>query len=169
MDERGARRTGRIEDAAYALALLVVAALVWREAGALAPAPFDPLGPRTFPLWIATGLVALAFLMLARLALGRDLGRARQSMVLGLDGAGTDHVGRPMVALGLAGLSLAYALALGFRGIGFLVATGAYVFLSGLLLSGFDRRRVVPLALIAIGTSVACDLVFRRLFALDLP
>jgi hypothetical protein len=167
----GEERTGRIADALYALALLLVSGLVWREAGRLSLAPFDPLGPKTFPLWIAGGLAGLALLMLARLASGRDLGRARQSMVFGLGDASEEagHARKPLVALALFGLSLAYAAALGLRGLGFLLATGIYVFCAGALLGGFERRRLLPLAVLAVAVAVAADLVFRRLFALDLP
>lgn len=162
-------RSGRLADALYPCALLGVAGVVLREAGTLAPAPFDPLGPRTFPIWICYGLIALALVMLARVALGLDLGRAQQSMVLGLDGEAGDHARRPFAALALFGLTAGYAAALSLRGVGFLAATGLYIALAGFLLSGFDRKKLLPVAGLAIGAAIATDLVFRRLFALDLP
>ena len=162
------RRAARVSDAVYALALLVVAGAVLREAGTLAPAPFDPLGPKTFPVWICYGLIALALAMLARLAAGRDLGRAAQSMVLGL-GEETAHARRPWAALALFGLTVAYATSLSVRGIGFMAATGAYLFLAGLTLIGFDRKQVLPIAGAALVAAVALDGIFRRVFALDLP
>ena len=63
--------------------ILAVAGLVWREASALPPAPYDPLGPKAFPIWVSYALAALGLAMLARLLLGRSLGRAAQSMVVG--------------------------------------------------------------------------------------
>lgn len=162
-------RSERLPDALYACALLGVAGIVMREAGTLAPAPFDPLGPKTFPLWICYGLIGLALLMLARLAMGLDLGRAQQSMVLGLEGGEGGHARRPLLSLGLFGLTGAYAAALSLRGVGFLVATGLFIFLSGCLLSGFRRSKLVPVLGLAVGAALVTDLVFRRLFALDLP
>jgi hypothetical protein len=163
-DTKGAR----VADAAYALALLIVAGLVLDEAGKLAPAPFDPLGPKTFPIWISYGLIALALAMLARIATGRDLGRAQQSMVLGL-GDASEHARRPWVALALFGLTIVYATALSSRGIGFVIATGVYLIAAGLTLSRFDRKQILPIATASIAAAVALDLIFRRVFVLDLP
>jgi hypothetical protein len=158
----------RVADALYALALLAVAGVVLREAGKLAPAPFDPLGPKTFPAWICYGLIALALAMLARLAAGRDLGRAQHSMVLGL-GQPTEHVRRPGMALALFGLTVAYATALSLRGVGFTAATAAYLLVSGLVLSRFERRQILPIAAASIVAAIILNLIFRRVFVLDLP
>jgi hypothetical protein len=158
----------RIADAAYALALLVVAGIVLREAGQLAPAPFDPLGPKTFPIWISYGLIGLSLAMIAQLVAGRDLGKAQQSMVLGV-GDDADHAQRPWAALALLGLTALYAAALSIRGVGFALATGGFLFLAGLALTGFARRQAPKLAATAIIFALALDAVFRRIFALDLP
>jgi hypothetical protein len=162
------RNSARVGDAFYAIALIVVAGLVLHEAGKLAPALFDPLGPKTFPIWIAYGLIALALVMLARLATGRDLGRAEQSMVLGL-GEATEHARRPWMALALFGLTVLYIAALSVRGIGFMVATGAYLMAAGLTLSRLERKQVLPIVAASVAAAVALDLIFRRVFALDLP
>lgn len=53
-------QSARVADAVYAVPLFVVAGMVLTEAGRLAPAPFDPLGPKTFPVWIAYGLIGLS-------------------------------------------------------------------------------------------------------------
>lgn len=161
-------RAARVSDALYSLALLLIAGLVLREAGTLAPAPYDPLGPKTFPVWICYGLIALALAMLARLATGRDLGRAQQSMVLGLDQM-AEHVRRPWTALALFGLTIAYAAALSLRGIGFMAATGCYLLLAGLTLTRLDRKQLLPIAIAAGVAAVALDFIFRRIFILDLP
>jgi hypothetical protein len=163
-----ATRAARIADALYAIALIVVAALVLREAGKLAPAPYDPLGPKSFPIWISYGLIGLALAMLAQLLAGRDLGRAQQSMVLGLD-EGVEHIRRPWIAVALFGLTVAYAAALSVRGIGFMFATGGYLFLSGFLLSRFERKQAPWIVLGAVGAAVVLDYVFRKIFTLDLP
>jgi putative tricarboxylic transport membrane protein len=162
-------RRDRRADTVYAVALLIVAGIVLREAQKLPPAPFDPLGPGTVPIWICWGLIGLALAMLANLAFGRDLGRAQQSMVVGLGGDDAEHRARPFVAITLFLMTAGYMAALSVRGIGFLVATGVYLFVSGALLSGFERRKLMPVAIVAAVMAVVLDLTFRRLFQLDLP
>lgn len=162
-------RPGRIGDAAYAVALLAVAGIVLREAQKLPPAPFDPLGPGTVPIWICWGLIGLALAMLANLAAGRDLGRAQQSMVIGLGGADAEHRPRPWIAAALFGLTVAYMAALSVRGIGFMLATFGYLLLAGALLSGLQRNKLLPVAIVAAVMAILLEVAFRRLFQLDLP
>lgn len=160
-------RVRRAAEIVYIVVILAVAVLVWREASALRPAPYDPLGPKSFPIWVSYGLMALAAAMLARLAFGRRLGLAAQSMVLGLDGK-AEHALRPGVAILTLLLAFAYAAALSFRGVPFLPATAVYLFLAGAALGPFERKRLAVLAVFAAAAAVALDLVFRALFKLDL-
>ena len=78
-------RITRTAEIAYVVLILAVAGIVWREASALPPAPYDALGPKSFPIWVSYALAALGLAMLARLLLGRSLGRAAQAMVVGLE------------------------------------------------------------------------------------
>ena len=89
----------RAAEIAYVVLILAVAGIVWREASALPPAPYDPLGPKTFPIWVSYGLAALGLAMLVRLLFGRSLGRAAQAMVVGLEDVAGEHVRRPWVAV----------------------------------------------------------------------
>jgi hypothetical protein len=164
-----ADRRARIGDAAYAVGLLAVAGIVLHEAQKLPPAPFDPLGPGTVPSWICWGLIALALAMLANLAAGRDLGRAQQSMVIGLGGADAEHRPRPWVAVALFLITAGYMAALSVRGIGFMIATFGYLLAAGALLSGFNRGKLLPVAIVAAVMAVVLEVTFRRLFQLDLP
>ena len=87
----------RAAEIAYIVLILAVAVVVWREAGKLPPAPYDPLGPKAFPLWVSYALAALALRCRRGSLFGRALGTRRDSMVVGLDEAG-EHVrgrGRP--------------------------------------------------------------------------
>jgi hypothetical protein len=147
--------------------VLVVAAVTWREARGLPPAPYDPLGPKAFPIAVSLALAALGLAMLVRLLVGRSLGRSATGMVVGLDTAG-DHVRRPWTAAGVLILAFAYAGALSVRGVGFLPATAAYLFLSGVLLGPFAGRRVAAAAAFAGVAALVLDLLFRVLFRLDL-
>ena len=65
-------------------------------------------------------------------------------------------------------LAFAYALALSFRSVGFLPATAAYLFLSGVALGPLECRRLTVLAVFAIAAAVVLDLLFRKIFKLDL-
>lgn len=152
----------------YVVLILAVAGIVWREAGTLPPAPYDPLGPKAFPTWVSYGLAALGLAMLARLLLGRAIGRAGQSMVVGFDDSMGEHERRPWTAVITLILAFAYALALSIRSIGFLPATAAYLFLSGAALGPLERRRLAVLAAFAIAAAVILDVLFRRVFKLDL-
>lgn len=164
MQQDRIRRTSEI---AYIVLLLVAAIVVWREASFLRPAPYDPLGPKSFPIWVSYGLAALAAMMAARLALGKKLGLAAQATVLGLDGE-AEHALSPWTAVLTLLLGFSYAAALSFRGVPFLPATMAYLFLAGAVLGPFERKRLVVLAVFAAAASITLDLLFRVLFQLDL-
>jgi hypothetical protein len=147
--------------------VLVVAGVTWREARGLPPAPYDPLGPKAFPIGVAVALAAFGLAMLVRLLVGRSLGRAATSMVVGLEAA-PGHARRPWKAAGTLLLVVAYAAALSVRGVGFLPATAVYLFLSGVLLGPLERRRVAAVAAFAVAAALVLDLLFRVLFRLDL-
>jgi hypothetical protein len=164
------QRTGinRAAEIAYIALILAVAAIVWRAAGALPPAPYDPLGPKTFPIWVSYGLAALGLAMLVRLLFGRSLGGASQVMVVGLEDIDAEHERRPWVAVLMLVLVFAYAAGLSFRSVDFLPATAIYLFVSGIVLGPVERRRVAFVAVFAIVAAVTLDFVFRTIFKLDL-
>jgi len=165
MQQDGVTRTAEV---AYVLLILAAAGIVWREASALPPAPYDALGPKAFPILVSYALAALGLSMLAWLLLGRSLGRAGQAMVVGLDDLMGEHERRPRAAILTLLLAFAYAFALSFRSVGFLPATAVYLFLSGAVLGPLERRRLTVLAVFAVAAAVALDLLFRRIFKLDL-
>jgi hypothetical protein len=158
----------RSAEIAYIVLILVVAGAVWREASMLPPAPYDPLGPKAFPTWVSYALAALGLAMLVRLHFGRTIGRARQAMVMGLDDLMGNGERRPWTAVLTLILAFAYACALSFRSVGFLPATAAYLFLSGVALGPLERRRMIVLGAFAVAAAVTLDLLFRRIFKLDL-
>jgi hypothetical protein len=160
-------RIRRMAEYAYVALILAVAFVVWRAAGRLPAAPYDPLGPKAFPIWVSYGLAALGVAMLARLLFGRALGRAAQSMVTGLDGGAT-HALSPWTAAATLLLGFTYAAALSVRSVPFLPATAIYLFMAGAVLGPFARKRLAALAVFAIVAALAVDFVFRTLFKLDL-
>jgi hypothetical protein len=89
-------------------------------------------------------------------------------MVVGLDDLISEHKRRPLAAILTLLLAFAYALALSFRSVGFLPATATYLFLSGAALGPLERRRLTVLAVFAVAAAMVLDLLFRRIFKLDL-
>ncbi len=161
-------RVTRTAETSYVVLILVIAGIVWHEASALPPAPYDALGPKAFPIWVSYALAALGLAMLVRLFAGRSLGRGGQTMVVGLDDVIGEHEQRPWVAVLTLILAFLYALALSFRSVGFLPATAVYLFLSGALLGPLERRRLAVIAAFAVVAAVVLDLLFRKMFKLDL-
>ena len=161
-------RSQRAAEIGYIVLVLVVALVLWREAGKLPPAPYDPLGPAAFPRWAAYALGGLGVAMAARLILGSGLGRAAQSLVSGLDGD-AEHVLRPWTAVLTLLLALAYAGVLSMRSIPFVLCTGVYLFAAGAILGPLQGRRLALVGIFAVIAAVLLELLFRRLFSLDLP
>jgi hypothetical protein len=159
-------RAQRTAELIYIALLLGIAGLIWREARTLPPAPYDPLGPGSFPLWVAYGLAGLALAMLLRLALGRSLGRASHSMVTGLEGE-AEHETSPATAILLLAVSFGYAIALSLRA-PFLFSTMAYLFAGGAILGPLEKRRLAIVAVFAVVAGLALDTLFLRVFHLDL-
>jgi hypothetical protein len=160
-------RIKRTAEIAYIVLILIVAVVLWREASALPPALYDPLGPKSFPIWVSYGLAALAVAMIARLTLGRGLGRTTQSLVMGLDGE-AEHALSPWTAALTLLFAFLYALALSFRSIHFLPATMVYLFLAGAALGPINRKRMLIVAVFAVLAAFALDFMFRVIFQLDL-
>jgi hypothetical protein len=160
-------RIRRKAEYAYVALILAVAVVVWREASRLPLAPYDPLGPKAFPLWVSYGLAALGVAMLVRLLFGRAIGRATRSLVTGLDGDATHRLSPWTAAMTLL-LGFGYAAALSVRSVPFLAATAIYLLLAGSVLGPLRWRRMAALAVVAVVAAVALDIVFRSLFSLDL-
>jgi hypothetical protein len=159
-------RVTRIAEFAYNALILAVAAVVWREASGLPPAPYDPLGPKSFPIWVCGGLILLAAAMLVRLACRRALGSAGHAMVIGLEGGA--HAASPWSAGLTLLLAMAYAGALGSSAVPFVLATAVYLFAASAVLGPLHRRRIAVVAAFAIAAAAALDLLFRVVFKLDL-
>lgn len=160
-------RVTRIAEIAYVILILAIAGIIWQQASNLPPAPYDPMGPKFFPMSVSAVLGALGLVMLIRVLMGRALGRAVQSMVVGLEADG-EHVQRPLTAVLTILLAIGYAIAFKFPSIGFFPATAVYLFLSGLVLGPFELKRIAGVAVFAVVAAYALDLLFRVLFQLDL-
>lgn len=163
-------RGQRQADLWLAVAMAVVSAVVWWEASKLAPAPFDPLGPKSFPMWIATALGLLSVAAIVFILGGRALGRSETSLILGIGGeAPTDYALRPGLAVATSVLTTVYVAVLTFTGIGFLWTTVAYIGVLGWFMSDRTPRHNVIAAVIAVAAGGGITLLFTKIFILDLP
>jgi hypothetical protein len=164
------RPNERRADAVLGVAMLAVAALTWWEARKLPPAPFDPLGPKSFPIWLGGLLAALAIVLLARLALGLAVGRSTTSLVLGVGGeAPVEYRLRPGLAVFAFAATVVYAAVLTFTAVSFLYSTIAYMALLGwAMCDRSPRQRALAVAVAAIG-GAAIHYTFTRIFVVALP
>ncbi|MBM3526215.1 MAG: hypothetical protein FJX57_24965 [Alphaproteobacteria bacterium] len=163
-------QANRRTDLVFALAVLAIAGIAWREASRLAPAPFDPLGPKTVPIWICIGLVGLASLMLLRLALGAVVGASRTSLITGLgDDPTAAHRPRPALAVLAYAITALYVAALSLSGVSFLVATIGFIAAMVAALGPRRPRDLAIAAVVAIAGGLFIDTLFRRIFTVDLP
>ncbi len=163
-------RRQRQADLWLAVAMAAISAVVWWEASKLAPAPFDPLGPKSFPMWIAGALGLLSAAAIIAILSGRLLGRSETSLILGIgDEAPTDYALRPGLAVLASALTVAYVAVLTFTPIGFLWATIAYIGVLGWAMSDRTPRHNVIAVVIAILAGAGITLLFTKIFILDLP
>jgi hypothetical protein len=167
--ESGTGRQRRI-DLWLAVAMAAVSAAVWWEASKLAPAPFDPLGPKSFPMWIAGALGLLSLLAIVLLLCGKYLGRSDTSLILGIgDDAPTDYALRPGLAVAASILTALYVAALTVTSAGFLWATIAYIGALGWVMSDRTPRHTLIAAAVAVVAGSAITVLFTKIFILDLP
>ena len=164
------RPKARRADAVLAVAMLAAALLTWWEARKLPPSPFDPLGPKSFPIWLSYALAALAIVLLARVVLGLRVGKSTVSLILGVGGdAPTEYRLRPGLAAFVFACTLAYAAVLTFTPLSFLWSTIAYMAVLGLAMSDRSpRQRMLAVAVAAIG-GAAIFYTFTRIFVVALP
>jgi hypothetical protein len=163
-------RHQRRADLWLAIAMMAISTVVWWEASKLAPAPFDPLGPKSFPMWIAGALGLLSLAAVIVILCGKSLGRSETSMILGIgEEAPSDYTLRPGLAVAASLLTIAYVAVVTLTDLGFLWATIGYIFALGWAMSDRTKRHTVIAATTAVVAGVAIHLLFTKIFILDLP
>ena len=157
MTERDWRRVAEI---GLAAALLAISVAIYWSSLSLPPAMLEPIGPAAFPRVVASILAILAILVLGS-ALRRQTSAGTEA---------SEQVGRrPGLALLTLVISIAYIAAMEVGLLGFREATVLYLVVLGAVLVGFDRRRLIPIAVIALILGVGAHWIFTRLFYVDLP
>lgn len=158
----------RRADIGFTAAVVVTAAVFLHQAWKLPPSRFDPLGPGSFPIAIGILLIILAGFGLVSALLGRDLGRAETSLILGLDGE-PEHRRRPFLAVFVFFATATYALVMQFTPLDFAIATACYVTVVGVAMSRRTPRHIAIAVTLGIGASAALTLIFGHLLELVLP
>lgn len=162
-DTEGAAARPPAVDLLFGLAVLVLAALVWWGTASLPPPRYEPLGSAALPRGLAIVMAALALVVIARAVLRRPAVTERVAV------ADAGFRRRPGRAAGAFALLVAYVLVLDLGLAGFIPASCVAFILIGGVLIGFEWRRLPWLAAFVILLVIALQLVFTRIFYIDLP
>lgn len=162
-------RRARLADLVFAVAVMAVSAFFFVEARRLPPSRFDPLGPGTFPLAISGLLVLLGALALILTLLGRNIGRAEISLIVGVSDADASHRPRPWLAVFAFLAVAAYALVLQFTPVDFFWATAGLIAVLGIAMSDRSPRMIAIAVAVGLGASGAITVLFGQLLRLLLP
>ena len=160
-------RKNRNADIGFSACVLAIGLVFLVQAWRLPPSRFDPLGPGSFPIAICLLLIVLSSTALVLSLLGRNLGAAETSMILGIGDEGGKR--RPWLAVFVFLAAAAYVAVLQWTPVGFFWATAAFVFAAGLAMGGRTVRTAAIAAAVALGTSAALTFLFGRLLGFPLP
>lgn len=135
-------------DVAFALAMIGAgAATIWGLRNQ-PKAPFDPVGAAAIPIWTAWIVIALAALLLVRVALGKLTRGGAQSMFTSSEAVDASYDVRPGLSWVAIGLSFAYAAAMPF--VGFALSSTVFMFVFGWALSDRSPRMTAIAAIVAV-------------------
>lgn len=162
------RRARRI-DLIFASVTIGVGALFFHESRKLPPARFDPLGSASFPLAISGLLVLMGVVALAMALLGRRLGDAETSLVVGVNQPASTARRRPLLAVFSFAAVAAYVLALQALPGTYVWATALLIAVLGIAMSARDARAAAIAVAIGVGASVFLDQLFGTLLRLPMP
>lgn len=155
-------------DLIFGLIMLLLAVVVWREAGALPPSPYDPLGPGAFPMALSGLLGILSILLIGRVFARRHIGRSETSFVHGVDDARVP-LARYLLALGLCTATALYAAMLILTSANFLLLTVPYIAALGIALSRRTPADIATAIAVAVALGIGLDVLFTRILLVTLP
>lgn len=156
----GSRREP-LADILFAVAVLALAGIVWWGTSALPPPRYEPLGSAALPRALAVIMALLGLVLLGRVWSAGPR-RAAPAVEPGFRP-------RPWLAIGVLAVLVAYVVLMDLRLLGFVPASILALVLIGAMLTGFDRRRLPWLLGFVVLLVVAVQLVFTRVFYIDLP
>ncbi|MCP5152540.1 MAG: tripartite tricarboxylate transporter TctB family protein [Ectothiorhodospiraceae bacterium] len=161
-------RARPVADIVLSMVLIAVGLVVIYGTLDLPPGTFEPLGSATIPQAVACGMIGFAaWTIVHALAERRALAR-RQA---GAGDESDEPAARPRhdLALGLMALTVVYVLVMAMGWLRFSLATLAFLVISIGMLSGFERRVLPALAVLALGLAFGLEYLFTRVFVIDLP
>jgi Tripartite tricarboxylate transporter TctB family len=129
-------------------------------------APFDPVGAAAIPVWTAGIVIALAIVLLVRVALGKIVRGDAQSLFASTEAIDDSYAVRPVLSWLAIGLALVYVIVLPV--LGFAAASAAFMFAFGWALSDRSPRMTAYVAVIALAGAFGLDAGFRAM-AISLP
>ncbi|MCM0021313.1 MAG: tripartite tricarboxylate transporter TctB family protein [Tagaea sp.] len=135
-------------DVAFAVAMIGAGLLTIWGLRNQPKAPFDPLGAAAIPVWTAWIVIALATLLLLRIALGKLTRGGAQSMFTSTEAVDSSYEVRPVLSWVAIGLSFAYAAAMPL--LGFALASTIFMFAFGWALSDRSPRMTAIAAVVAV-------------------
>lgn len=152
----------RRAETALSLMAIVLSALFLFEGAKLKPGVFEPIGPGAVPMGVAVFTIILSLLVL-------HAGWRAAPEPAAADGAGPVMPERWLLMLGVAALTLVYAVLLHAGAVRYGHATVVYLLASFLLLSDRARQDLPWAAGLALAFGLGLDYVFRHLLVADLP
>ncbi|MEZ5861575.1 MAG: tripartite tricarboxylate transporter TctB family protein [Geminicoccaceae bacterium] len=150
-----------LADILFAVAVLALAGIVWWGTASLPPPRYEPLGSAALPRTLAVVMALLGLVLLGRAWAGR-----RQAAPAAV---GLGFRPRPWLAVGVLAVLVLYVAAMDLRLLGFVPASILALVLIGAMLTGFDRRRLPWLAGFVVILVIGVQLLFTRVFYIDLP
>jgi hypothetical protein len=144
--------------------IATVCVVVWISASKLPPGTFEPLGSGPVPKYTAA-VVFLACLFVIQRAVRRLAGQGSLAGVLRSELVG----GKPLMALFLFVLSIAYVAILQSRAVPFAPLSAVYLLLLIWGMEGFAPRKFLPALATAVIAAFGAGYVFTNIFIVDLP
>ena len=163
------QQRARRADIGFTVLVLVVATVFLVQAWKLPASRFDPLGPGAFPIGICILLIVLAGAGLMLTLLGRTLGQAETSLIVGVGDTDATHRLRPGLAVFVLLATIVYGAVLQFTPVGFFWATAIFVAATGVAMSKRTPRLIAIALAVGLATSGALTLIFGKLLGLLLP
>lgn len=145
----------------FNIALLIIAIIMFNNAGGLPSSAWEPIGSGSFPRLILTILAILSCIIIIK-----EIVKLRHTNALA-SGSVKAWLWQHRLAFGVLSLFSVYALALPF--FGFSWSTLPFVLACQFLLGARRPRQLVIAVFIALFMSFGLDALFRHVFAISLP
>ena len=156
-------------DIVFALVIILVSTVIYWQTLGLPPPRYEPLGSAAVPRALAIIMAVLALLVLIRALRSNMRSSNNPADTSSSAGHTATYIRRPWLAAFSFVLVCAYVAAMDQKLLGFIPATIGFLLLIGLLLNRGNWRQLPWLAGFACVLTLACHLIFTKVFYIDLP